>query len=263
MKKNTRIKLAVFGVLLVIIGYFCVRSSQALVPLNEVEELGLTDNSEGVAKQRGSYLWNVSAYFAEGDIICGRLTEPQYKTPGWLNCLEPVNPFDPRYGKINLPNIFVYLELLSEDMELISKVEMVWVNDPNAKPPMRDHLYIYNMSYIFENSTTSDYYPVETVPGTIWIVLTPDGAPCNGTYTLRVRAFGSAIPPQNNPPTHIALGKRLLDYPFSYLLPLGVFSAIVGVVLIFTGSFPKIIERKGRQKKRKVSLLLKRKRFRS
>jgi len=249
MKKNTRLKLGVFGILLVVIGYFCVTNSQVLVGLNKVEEIALADNSQKVAQERGSYLWNVSAYFTKGDIICARLTEPQPKEPGWLQCLEPANLFDPRYGKIELPNIYVYLKLFHNDAELVSEVEMVWVNDPYAKSPLDQHLYIYNMSYLFENSTVSDYHPVENVPGTIWIVLTR--APENGTYTLTVSAFGSTVPPRDQPPTHIALGKRLMGYPFAYLLPLGVFSAIVGVVLIFIGSFPKIIERERKTKKEK------------
>lgn len=242
MKSKTRIKLGAFGILLLIIGYFCVTNSQVSIALDEVEELALADNSEGVAQNRGSYLWNVSAYFTEGDIICGRLTEPQYKEPGWLDCLEPSNPFDPRYGKIELPNIYVYLELLDNEMGLISKVEMVWVNDPYAKAPLNLHLYIYNMSYLFANSTPSSYYPVEMVSGTIWIVLTPHGAPKNGTYTLKVSAFGSTVPPQNNPPTQIALGKRLFGYPFAYLLPLGAFFIIGGTASVIIGAFPRAVE---------------------
>lgn len=250
MKRKTRMKLCAFGILLVIIAFFCVANSQILVELDEVEELALTDNSEGVAKQRGSYLWNVSANFTKGDIICGRLTEPQYKIPGWLQCLEPANPSDPRYGKIVLHNIYVYLELLNETMGLVSKVEMVWVNDPNAKPPLNQHLYIYNMSYLFPNSSVSDYYPVEQVPGTIWIVLTPRGAPKNGTYTLRVSAFGSTTPPQDNPPTLIALGKRLLGYPFTFLLSIGISLTICGTACIIVGVFPEVIERERKGLKR-------------
>jgi len=262
MKKNTRLKLGALGILLVIIAYFCIVNSQVVGELDEVKQLAVTDNSEGVAKERGSYLWNVSAYFTKGDIICGRVTEPQLKEPGWLQCLEPPNLEDPRYGEIVLPHIFVYLDLLSENMERVSRVEMVWVNDPNAKPPLNQHLYIYNMSYIFENSTVSDYYPVEKVPGTIWVVLTPDGAPKNGTYTLEVWTLGGAAPPQDNPPTNIALGKRAIGYRFAFLLPLGVFFAICGVLSIFIGSFPKIIERKGKKRTDKFSLG-KRKRFRA
>jgi len=237
MKKNNRLKIGALGILLIFVAYFCVTNYQVPVELDEVEEVNRTEKSSS---------WNVTASFVEGDIICGLVLEPQYQIPGWLQCLEPAGYILP-YGYCKYPHIFVYLDLYKDD-ELVSKVEMVWVNDPYAKEPINMHLYVYNMSYVEKNSTMV-YHPVETVSGT-WVVLTPEGAPANGTYRLEVSASGAIPPPVNNPPTKIALGKRLISYPYTYLLPLGVVSASSGVVCIVIGGFPRIIERKQKKPKR-------------
>jgi hypothetical protein len=242
MRRNRRLKIGVFGVILIFIAYFLISNYQVPVELDEVKEVARTTNTlRNIAA--GNYSWNVTASFFKGDIICGLVQEPQPSSENisWLNFLEPPGTYEP-YGYINYPHIFVFLELYNGD-ELISKVEMVWVNDPNAKPPINAHLFLYNMSYLYDHEYK---FPVDTVANT-WIVLTPEGASADGNYTLKVFAFGAISPPNDIPPTNIALGRRLIGCPYTYFLPLGVCSAICGVFCIFISVFPKIIEREKRK----------------
>jgi len=238
MKRGRRFKIGILGVFLIAVGYFCATNSGIPVKLNDVEEVSRVNNSASA----GICSWNVSGWFAKGDVICGLVLEPQYKVPGWLQCLEPIGDVPP-YGFVDYPHIFVYLKLLDEGGDVVSWVEMLWVNDPNAKSPLNLHLYVYNMTYIFGGSSES-YFPVEVVWGTSWIVLTPEGAPHNGTYTLSVSAFGAISPPSDNPPTVIALGKRKIGYPYTYLLPLGIVLICGGLFANFVALFPYIVERK-------------------
>lgn len=248
MKSSRRLKIGVLGTALILVAYFLIVNHQTPVRLETVDEVNAQINSLKNISE-GNYSWNVSASFVEGDIICGLVLEPLPSSEGisWLNILEPIGPVTP-YGYINYPHIFVYLELYNGD-NLVSKVEMVWVNDPEASPPVNAHLYVYNMSYVYANETAEPkYHYVETV-GT-WVVLTPDGAPENGTYTLKVFAFGAIPPPDNVPPSRIALGKRLIGYPYTYFLALGIFSSICGVSCVVISIFPGIIERKKKTPRR-------------
>ena len=237
IKKRRRMKLGFLGMVLVLIGLFSVVNYNILVPQNIVKEVSATENGSTGTQ------WNVTGKFDAGDIICGLVLEPTYREPGWLDILEPMVLNHPRYGKILYPNIAVYLELYYEDGLLISKIEMIWINDPNAKPPVNLHLYIYNMTYLPENSSLSSYFPVEAVTGTSWIVLTPEGVKDSGNYTLKVSAFGAMPAPTDQPPSRIALGERLVGYPYWFLLPVGLCIIILGVTVMVIVLFPRIIEK--------------------
>jgi hypothetical protein len=245
MKRSRRWKLFAFGLILTIAGFLCLGNYNTPVIRESVIEVNATDNSS----KAGSYLWNVTASFAKGDIICGLVLEPQYKEPGWFLCLEPTGDVPP-YGYVEYPYIFVYLYLYNEHGDLVYPfIEMVWVNNPEAKEPVKFHFYIYNMTYMYNENSTNQYSPVDVVPGTSWIVLTPEGAPNNGVYTLKVSAFGARAPPVDDPPVRIALGKKLgtSDYPYTFLLPIGICLVASGGVSILIAGFPRIIERRSKR----------------
>ena len=257
MKRSRRWKLFTFGIMLAIAGYLCIGNYNTPIIRESVNEVKATDNSG----KASSYSWNVTASFAKGDVICGLVLEPQYREPGWFQVLEPRGSVLP-YGYIEYPHIFVRLYLYNKDGNLIYPlIEMVWVNNPEAKEPVKSHFYIYNMTYLYDENSTNQYFPVDVVPGTSWIVLTPKGAPDNGTYTLKVSAFGASIPPVDNPPTRIALGKKsvMSDYPYTFLLPIGIGLVSSGVISILIAGFPQIIERRSKRaikRKKKAFIML-------
>jgi len=243
MKKGRRLKLGISGLVLVFIGLFSIMNYNVSIPRNEVDEVAATENASIGTK------WNVTGKFIEGDIICGLVLEPVYEEPGWLNIMEPMVPEHPRYGSINFRNIAVYLELYYEDGSLVSKIEMIWVNNPEASSPVNLHLYIYNMTYLTENSTPSSYLEVETITGTSWVVLTSEGVEKSGDYTLEVSAFGAIPAPKDQPPSRIALGNRVIEQPYGFLFPVGLCAVVIGAVLMVIATFPSIIEKRNRERK--------------
>jgi len=234
MKRDMRLRFAVYGTILLIASVACIFASQSPVEFENVEELRYYEN-----KADSPARWDVNATFNKGDIICG-LMSPRHAE--WIVSLEaasPTSPIEP-YGKIPFRHMFVWLDLYNESGQRIVRVELVLVNDPNhPNRAMRNMLFVYNMTYLYGNTT--EYHRVETVPGTNWIILTPKGAPSNGTYTLKI----STMPTKDVPPARIALGKLNTTYQYVYssLLPVGVVLLFGGVFLAAVAVYPKFLQK--------------------
>ena len=247
MKKGTRIRLAIYGLIFLIISAVCIVTSQSPVEYKDVEEISRVENTPGVPP----YYWNVSAEFNKGDIICGLMLPPPDagNGTGWLYNLEPGGSFEEPYGEIPFPHMFAWLKLYndSESEQSISTTEIVLVYNPDLPPghPMQRRLLVFNMSYLYGN--TSEYHPVETVPSKpTWVILTPEGIPSSGIYTLRVET----MPLKDIPPAVIALGKLYSKYRYehSFLLPVGIALVLGGSFLTITAVHPDFLEKIKRNK---------------
>lgn len=232
MKRDTRLRFAVYGAILLIASVACIFASQSPVEFENVEELRYYEN-----KADSPARWDVNATFNKGDIICG-LMLPRH-TEWVMSPLEAAS-FEEPYGYIPLRHMFVWLDLYNESGQRIIRVELVLVNDPNhPDPSKRRTLFVYNMTYSYGNTTK--YHRVETVPGSNWIILTPEGAPSNGTYALKILT----MPPKDAPPVRIALGKLNTTYRYVYssLLPVGVVLLFGGVFLAAVAVYPKFLQK--------------------
>ena len=252
MKKGTRIRLAIYGLIFLIISAVCIVTSQSPVEYKDVEEISRVENTPGVPP----YYWNVSAEFNESDIICGLMLPPPdtENETGWLYNLEAPSSCEP-YGYIPFPHMFTWLKLYNnnESEQSISTTEIVLVHDTNLPPghPMQRQLLVFNMSYLYGD--ISEYHPVETVPSKpTWVILSPEGAPSSGIYTLRVET----MPPQNIPPSVIALGKLYSKYRYEYgfLLPVGIALVLGGSFLVITAVHPDFLGKIKRNKSKSRKL---------
>jgi hypothetical protein len=175
-----------------------------------------TSNYPGVSVAYVQNLWNVTANLNEGDFIRVYFTqgadwrqgyfEPDEEFPGFAVLYVGVNVTDPRG---NTTMYFCRLGKASSDAEEkpLSLLDVNITRDEGALDP----------SWYYRKPSNSYY----EVGGAVQF---------NGTYKF---VLGNVFPSKEYPPASLDIRKVTFrtDYPYTYLLPLGVLVAGGGVAL--------------------------------
>ena len=194
--------LVICGAILLLSGMVSISSSQIIQEKKRLETIAYEMDS-----------WEVSGNFEEGDMLVVDFTPALWKRH---ELPDDVRPY---------PYKFVRIEITSPKNETtVFDITLMWPD--GAQLPV---VYSINLTGQDGLDITD---PIMEVRGVVMD---------SGQYTARIPEYG-LWPPESDPPTWIAARKEIVEreYPFAFLLPVGIVLGILGGVTLLVGIiFPR------------------------